>query len=216
MSEHSHQHHPHHAHQEKQGHQPAQPESGQARPSTGIGGKLSVPITAELVSFPTSLTVFTPDGRWKAVMTAWKDWYGVYQSIGAKVDGYERRATNNVWGQKTLGWVSAPATSVMLNRYQGSIAKSPNVPENPNNPTPGGGLGSYEQAMEFRSAHGELKLWAAGFLAISISVAGERTTPTGATLDIDRVASEIEVGTPSGMIRGIVGASCYADFALWG
>jgi hypothetical protein len=157
------------------------------------------------------LTVYTEDGKWKAVMRAWKDYWLFYNSIGAKVDVYERRQTSDIWGHKTTDWVKTPAEIFMIAHYQGDVSKSPA------GGPPSGGLGNFDQSKSFRDAHGELRLWAAGFFTTSISVAGEETVPAGATLDIHSVVAEIEVSTPSGPIHGTVGASSYlSDNSAWG
>ena len=165
---------------------------------------------------PDKLTLYTEDGQWKAELKAWKDYWFFYNSIGASVDVYHRETTHDTWGNKT-NWVKRPASIFISNFYQGSIAGSPTVPQNPPDGPPNGGMGDYTQAGEVNSDHAELRLWATGFFTTKIQVSGERTRPNGAILDISSVVSEIAVATPSGPMRGVVGASSYvSDNSAWG
>jgi hypothetical protein len=166
---------------------------------------------------PDELTLYTEDGKWKATIKAFKDYWLFYSAIGAQVDVFQRRETHDIWGRKTTDWVATPAEIFMANSYQGDVAQSPQVPQNPPGGPPNGGLGNFDQSAVFHNHHGELKLWAAGFFTTTIKVSGERTTPAGATLDINSVVSEIEVATSSGTMRGTVGASSYlSDNSTWG
>jgi hypothetical protein len=161
------------------------------------------------------LTVYTEDGKWKAVFKAWKDYWLFYNSIGAEVDVYERRETHDIWGHRTTDWVKAKADIYMVANFQGQL-RAPSVPQNPPVP-PNGGMGNLELSRSFRDSHAELRLWAAGFFTTNITVSGEQTTPAGATLDINSVIAEIEVSTPSGPLHGTVGASSYlSDNSAWG
>jgi hypothetical protein len=204
MNEHQHKSHPHSAH----------PRKTAEHPHDVDGGHRTEAPHAPTV--PDELTLYTEDGKWKAKIRAWKDYWLFYASIGAEVDVYERRETRDVWGHTTTDWVATPANIFITANFQGTVGNPP-APTNPPGGPGNGGLGDYQRSAEFHNSHGELKLWAAGFFSTNITVSGERTTPAGAILDINSVAAEIQIGTPSGSIHGTVAASSYvSDNSAWG
>ena len=210
MTEHHEKSHAHRSHERRT----AEPTASVASSARNVETK--APEASRAPTVPDELTIYTEDGKWKATLKAYKNWLGIYQSIGAEVDVYERRQTRDTWGHTTTDWVATPTTIYMVADFHGDVA-NPQVPQNPLQNPPGGGFGSYSQATERRDSHCELKLWAFGLFSTTITVSGESTTPTGATLNIASVVSEIEIATPSGRIRGTVGASSFAsDNSAWG
>lgn len=168
---------------------------------------------------PDMKTVYSPDGQYKIVAKAWKDYWFFYNSIGAEVDVYRRQETRDTWGNKTIDWVKYPAAIVMINRYTGSLY-TPGVPSN-DPPPPGGGLTTIEIPMETYGSHCEHRLWATGFFSTDITVSadgfGEFTHPNGAKLDVARIDSEIRVGVGDAQLSAVVSASSYVhDNSAWG
>jgi len=168
---------------------------------------------------PDTRTLYSPDGQYKVVLKAWKDYWFFYNSIGAQVDVYRRQETRDTWGNKTIDWVKYPAAITMINRYTGAL-NTPGVPSN-DPPPPGGGQTTIEIPLQTYGSHCEHRLWATGFFQTNIIVNadgfGESTHPNGAKLDIARIDSEVRVGVGGAQLSGIVSASSYVyDNSAWG
>src|SRR5712691_1641597 len=61
---------------------------------------------------PREVTLFTDDGRWAAVVTAWAAHYIVYHDIGVRVRVY-RMGVPDTWGSESgpwakFGWLGGP------------------------------------------------------------------------------------------------------------
>lgn len=169
---------------------------------------------------PDTKTLYSPDGQYKVVLRAWKDYWFFYTSIGAEVDVYRRNETRDTWGNKTVDWVKYPASIAMVLRYTGSMYPVP-VPTGPSEPPPaGGGLRTIEIPLQTFGAHCEHRLWATGFFTTSISVNadgfGGSTHPAASKLDVDRVDAAITVSVGNAQLSDTVSASSYVhDNSAW-
>jgi hypothetical protein len=149
------------------------------------------------------VTVTSKDGKWKADMTAWKNWVFVYASIGSEASVYHLQETKNIWGNTVTDWVSHTATIDIVNTYKGTV---------------GSGFGTFVQSQSFQASDAELKLWAVGLISITISDGGASGSPGGATLDIDSVDAVITVIIPGvePLVGKVSASSVISDNSIWG
>lgn len=147
------------------------------------------------------LTLFTPDGQWKADLHAWKNYAFVYKSIGSEATVYHRESTKNVWGNTVTDWVRRTAFISITNVYHGSIPQT------------------FTQNASVNDSYAELKLWAVGIIVVTINTdtGGVDGRPGGATLDVDSVVAQISVSIPGqNSLSGSVSAdNIITQNSLW-
>jgi hypothetical protein len=149
-----------------------------------------------------TLTLISDDGEFKVDLRAWKDHWGVYASIGSQADVYRRQETNNVWGQPTVDWMRHEDAAIMIsNTYRGQGHEIARV-------------------ERFRGSHGEQRLWATGFLSISVHLDQEEPSHDGrpnlANIPVDSVEAQIVVQVGRHALRGTVTAStAVVDQSIW-
>ncbi|WP_239405178.1 hypothetical protein [Frankia sp. Cj3] len=137
------------------------------------------------------LTLVSRDGQWKAELHAWKSNWLVYASIGGEATLYHRQETKNTWGQSTVDWVETTGSIFINNIYKG-------------------GGRTFNQSVQFQGrSHGELKVWAVGFLKIDINIdTGDVSgSPTTASLIVDSVEAHISGVVGSFEFEGVVSAA---------
>ena len=148
-----------------------------------------------------SVTVFTKAGDWKADISAWKNNFLAYKSIGTDVTVYHREQTKNIWGNTVTDWVEKPASVIEItNVYHGS----------------GPGAATRQKSCQNASSC-ELKEWAVGFNITVQTDSGDTSVGGGATLDIDSVDGSAVIVIGDERLTGMVSAgSALSDNSIWG
>jgi hypothetical protein len=147
------------------------------------------------------VTVFTKAGDWKAEISAWKNNFLAYKSIGTDVTVYRREQTKNIWGNTVTDWVKKPARMIEItNVYKGT----------------GPGVATRQKACP-NSSSCELKEWAVGFTITVETDSGDTSGGGGAILEIDSVEGTAVITIGEEQLTGKVSASsALGDNSIWG